>query len=62
MARGYDAVDMINRPGSKRTLVPIALREDGTKAQVLFPTDMTKAEAEKIARVVLAYAEDRDNG
>lgn len=50
------AYSIINRPGSDRALVPIALREDGTTAQLLFPVDLTKAEAEKIARVILAYA------
>ena len=40
----------------KMTLVPIALREDGTAARMHFPADITREEAEKIARVILAYA------
>ena len=47
--------DLINRPGSGWFLFPIAIREDVT-VNVHMPTDMTKAEAEKVARVILAHA------
>lgn len=36
-------------------LVPIALR-DGLEVRMHFPADITKAEAEKVARVIMAYA------
>lgn len=49
--------ELINRAGSGWALVPVGLREDGTRAQILFPTDLTPAEADKIARVIKAYAE-----
>jgi hypothetical protein len=38
-------------------LVPVAIRE-GETAQLRFPRDITRAEAEKVARVILAYAVD----
>lgn len=41
---------------SDMTLVPVMLRQDGTTARIHFPTDLTEAEADKIARVVKAYA------
>lgn len=53
--------DLINRPGSGWVLFPIAIREDLT-VHVHLPTDITRPEAEKVARVVLAHAEARDNG
>lgn len=37
-------------------VVPIQIRED-VRVDVRIPVDLTKAEAERIARVVLAYAE-----
>lgn len=49
--------DLINRPGSGWLLFPIAIREDVT-VNVHMPTDMTKAEAEKVARVILAHANE----
>jgi len=38
------------------TLVPIPLRGDGTACRIHFPIDITQEEAEKVARVILAYA------
>lgn len=49
--------DLINRPGSGWLLFPIAIRKDVT-INVHMPTDLTKAEAEKVARVVMAYAKE----
>ncbi len=47
---------------SDMTLVPIVLRADGTTARVHFPTDLTPAEADKIARVIKAYADAIEAG
>lgn len=37
-------------------LVPILIRPDGITVRVNFPADLTEAEADKIARVIKAYA------
>jgi hypothetical protein len=42
-------------------VVPIALRED-VRADLRIPVDLSSAEAEKIARVVLAYASPTTRG
>lgn len=49
--------DLINRPGSGMVLFPIALREN-LSVHVHMPTDMTTAEAEKVARVILAHVNE----
>lgn len=36
-------------------LVPVPIREDAT-VRLHFPTNITKKEAEKVARVIVAYA------
>jgi hypothetical protein len=42
-------------------LVPLAIRED-ERVQIHFPADITRAEAEKVARVILAYAPQQEGG
>lgn len=41
------------------TVYPVPLRP-GFSAQVQLPDDMTTAEAEKICRVIMALAQERD--
>lgn len=52
-----DEVRLLPKPARNRDrfLVPVPLYGDG--AQLLLPNDMTEAEAQKIARVVLAFAQ-----
>lgn len=45
----------MREPPYEGQIIPIALREDVT-ARVHIPDDLTPGEAEKIARVVKAYA------
>jgi len=40
-------------------IVPIQIREDVTVRLARLPHDLTKAEAEKIGRVVMALVDDR---
>lgn len=46
--------------GDDMILVPILLRADGITVRVHFPANLTEAEADKIARVVKAYATTGD--
>ena len=41
-------------------LVPILLRADGITARIHFPANLTEAEADKISRVLKAYATPKD--
>lgn len=41
-------------------VVPIAIREDEV-VRIHFPADITTEEAEKVARVIRAYAEPKDS-
>lgn len=42
-------------------LVPIAIR-DGEQVRIHFPADITPAEAERLARVIRAYAVEPTEG
>lgn len=42
------------------TVFPVPIRKN-TIAQVHIPSDLTKEEAEKICRVVMAFAVDKQN-
>lgn len=42
-------------------VIPIPIREDVTVRVLGLPADMTKKEAEKIARVLLAFAHEATN-
>ena len=41
-------------------LVPVAIRDD-IEVRLHFPADIAQAEAEKVARVILAYAVEQEN-
>lgn len=48
-----------------RLLIPVVLREDNTRADIRIPTDLTPAEAERLANIIKAFASpapDTDRG
>jgi hypothetical protein len=56
MTNDNTRLDGVEALGDDMILVPILLRADGITARIHFPANLTEAEAEKISRVIKAYA------